>query len=230
VFPATLFDYNGVLVDDERVHLAAFREVLAPLGIDLDERTYWDRYLGFDDAGAFAAVLLDQGRPAPDETVVDLIERKKPVYLRMAEGNLHAFDGAAALVRRRAARGPAVVVSGALRAEIVMGLQVLGVGDLVTGIVAAEDTNRSKPDPEGYALGIAALDAIAGPGVGVRALVIEDSTAGVQAAKSAGLACAAVTHSYPESELSEAGADLVVGDLDALDEATLDALYRRLHA
>jgi beta-phosphoglucomutase-like phosphatase (HAD superfamily) len=62
VFPATLFDYNGVLVDDENVHLEAFRDVLGPLGIDLEEADYWEKYLGFDDAGAFRAVLVDAGR------------------------------------------------------------------------------------------------------------------------------------------------------------------------
>src|SRR5690606_1948390 len=55
VFACTLFDYNGVLVDDEHVHLAAFQDALAPLGISLSEADYWDKYLGFDDVGAFEA-------------------------------------------------------------------------------------------------------------------------------------------------------------------------------
>ena len=50
---AFLFDFNGVLVDDERVHFAAFREVLGRHGVALDEKTYVERYLAFDDATAF---------------------------------------------------------------------------------------------------------------------------------------------------------------------------------
>ena len=61
---STLFDFNGVLVDDESVHLAAFREVVAPLGIVIDDATYAERYLGFDDAGAFRAMLADAGAEA----------------------------------------------------------------------------------------------------------------------------------------------------------------------
>ena len=53
MFPATLFDFNGVLVNDEAVHLAAFRDALAGLGITLTDEAYVERYLGFDDRGAF---------------------------------------------------------------------------------------------------------------------------------------------------------------------------------
>src|SRR4051794_9700373 len=56
---ATIFDFNGVLVDDEHVHLEAFREVLAPRGIAITDDAYATRYLGFDDVGAFRAMLAD---------------------------------------------------------------------------------------------------------------------------------------------------------------------------
>ena len=62
---AVIFDFNGVLVDDEHVHFELFREVLASLGVPLDEAAYLDRYLGFDDRGAFSAALIDAGRDAP---------------------------------------------------------------------------------------------------------------------------------------------------------------------
>jgi beta-phosphoglucomutase len=81
VFPATIFDYNGVLVDDEVVHLEAFRDVLDPFGISLSEEDYWRRYLGFDDAGAFRAIFADHGRTATDEQIRSLIEAKRPRYL-----------------------------------------------------------------------------------------------------------------------------------------------------
>jgi beta-phosphoglucomutase-like phosphatase (HAD superfamily) len=227
VFPATIFDYNGVLVDDEEVHLAAFRDVLGPLGIELSEKDYWERYLGFDDAGAFRAVLADNGRAASEAEVAGLIEAKRPCYLERARGSLRGFAGAAELVRRRARTGPVVVVSGALRDEIALGLSVLGVADAVSTIVSAEDTQRSKPDPEGYFLGIAALERLSGRDAAVRAVVIEDSLAGIEAAKSAGLTCVGVGHSYPLEALTRAGADLVVPDLSAITDAALVELHRQ---
>lgn len=228
MFPATIFDYNGVLVDDEVVHLEAFRDVLRPLGVELSERDYWDRYLGFDDAGAFGAILADQGRPATDHEIRALVEKKRPHYLARAEGSLRGFAGAAALIRRRAAVGPVIIVSGALKDEIELGLRTLGVADAVAAIVSAEDTRRSKPDPEGYLLGIGFLTEHAGRSVAEHAVVIEDSIAGVEAAKAAGLVCVAVTHSYPAEALERAHADLVVPDLAAITEGALAALHLRV--
>jgi beta-phosphoglucomutase-like phosphatase (HAD superfamily) len=85
VFPATFFDYNGVLVDDEDVHLEAFREVLAPLGVSVSEEAYWNTYIGFDDQGAFDAILEDAGMPATRAEIAYLDEKKKPAYRRRAE-------------------------------------------------------------------------------------------------------------------------------------------------
>jgi beta-phosphoglucomutase-like phosphatase (HAD superfamily) len=69
VFPATFFDFNGVLVNDEVVHFETFREVLAGLGVGLSEHDYLHRYLGFDDAGAFRAILEDAGQSPSNEHV-----------------------------------------------------------------------------------------------------------------------------------------------------------------
>lgn len=228
MFPATLFDYNGVLVDDEHVHLEAFRDTLRPLGIELGESEYWDRYLGFDDAGAFRAILEDRGRAVTDEIVSGLIGAKKPRYAERARGALRGFAGAAELVRRRALSGPVVIVSGALRDEIELGLEVLGVRDAVLGIVSAEDAPRSKPDPQGYLLGRKLLEQHAGGAAAARALVVEDSIAGVEAAKAADLVCVAVGHSYPETALREAGADLVVPNIASITEEILGALSTRM--
>jgi len=230
VFPATLFDYNGVLADDESVHLSTFRAVLAPLGVELSEQDYWEQYLGYDDAGAFRAILRDAGKDAPDALVAELIERKRPLYLEQARARLVTFPGAAAAIERRAAAGPVGVVSGALRDEIELGLSLLGVRERVAFIVSAEDTTACKPDPEGYEIGKQRLGGLLAPELVRRALVIEDSLAGVQAAKAAGLACVAVAHSYSEPMLREAGADLVAPNIAELDEDALASLYRRLHA
>jgi beta-phosphoglucomutase-like phosphatase (HAD superfamily) len=228
-FPATLFDYNGVLVDDEHVHLSAFQRVLEPLGVVLTEQAYWERYLGYDDIGAFSAILSDAGQAPTRNQVTDLVEAKRPVYLELARTALRGFDGAASLVRSRARSGPVAIVSGALRDEIELGLRVLDVTDAVQHIVAAEDAPTSKPDPAGYLLGIDWLERSHGGDVARRALVIEDSIAGIEAAKAAGLCCVAVAHSYPTAELHAAGADAVFDTLASIDEGALAALYVRIH-
>lgn len=228
MFPATLFDFNGVLVDDEQVHLDSMREVLAPYGITISDADYAERYLGFDDVGAFRAMLTDHGRSASDAEVAELVERKRPVYMRRVENSLVVFEGAQDLVRRRAEAGPVAIVSGALRDEIVFALDIMGISDLIAFIVSAEDTAHCKPDPEGYLLGIAQLEKLVGGEKAKRALVFEDSLAGIQAAKRAGLPCVAVAHSYGEPELWAAGADGVASKIREIDDAHLRAVAEKL--
>jgi HAD superfamily hydrolase (TIGR01509 family) len=219
---ATLFDFDGVLVDSEPLHLAAFRDVLASRGIEVSDEAYAEKYLGFDDAGAFRAIFRDAGRDIDDAQVNALIEEKHPAFLARVSRELKPFPGAAELVRRRASRGAVAIVSGALEREIRFCLDRMGVLDLVRFIVAADHTTACKPDPQGYLLAMEKL-AHEAP----RAVVIEDSTAGVEAAKRARLRCVAVTHSYARDALSLAGADAVVDSLVAMTDALLDGTGAR---
>lgn len=227
MFPATLFDFNGVLVDDELVHLAAFQDAVAPLGIEISQEEYFQKYLGFDDAGVFQALLTAAGKSATKAEVERLIEAKRPLYMERARRELQTFPHAAEVVRTRASFGPVGVVSGALTAEIEFGLQHLGISDLVGKIISAEDTSVSKPDPQGYRMGIDWLRADLGERV-EEILVIEDSLDGIQAAKDAGLTCIAVAHSYSVEELSASLADLVVERLEQITPDLLELLYLQL--
>ena len=146
--------------------------------------------------------------------------------MQRARQGLRAFPGASEVVRDSAHRGPVGVVSGALRDEIDLGLDLLGVVDQIRFVVSAEDTLRCKPDPEGYRT---ALGHLGDPEPG-RVLVIEDSIAGVQAAKAAGLVCLAVAHSYAADALRRAGADTVLDTVAAITSTIVEGLGHRSHA
>lgn len=229
MFPATLFDFNGVLVDDEHVHLEAFRDAVRPLGIEIGEKEYWDELLGFDDAGAFEHLLKKAGLDSSRAEVRRLIEAKRPLYMARARESLKTFEGAAELIVARRQAGPVAVVSGALTEEIEFGLSVLGASEFVGKIISAEDTTVSKPDSEGYLLGIQWLREV-GCAHPDRALVIEDSLDGIVAAKRAGLPVIAVGHSYSRAELEASEADLVLDRLADIDEEKIAALYAKLYA
>ena len=53
---AIVFDFDGVIVDTERLHLLAYQDTLAPKGITMSADDYFARYLGYDDAGVFKAI------------------------------------------------------------------------------------------------------------------------------------------------------------------------------
>jgi len=216
---ATLFDFDGVLVDSEPVHLAAFNDVLATRGMSLDEREYTERYLSLDDAGVFRDALSRRQQTLREEDVRALVEAKHPRFLARFANSFRVFPGAAQLLARRAARGPVGIVSGALLEEITFALDRMGVRDTVAFIVSAERTTAPKPDPAPYLLGMEELRRLGHAG---GAVVVEDSPGGVVSAKKAGLRCVAVTHSCGSGELTSAGADAVTSDLDSLTDALLE--------
>ncbi len=216
---ATLFDFDGVLVDSEPVHLAAFNDVLAEHGIAIGEQEYAERYLSLDDAGVFRAVLTHRGGTLREEQVRALVAAKSPRFLARFEEGFRVFPGAAELIARRAARGLVGIVSAALEGEIVFALDKMGVRGKVAFVVSAEHTPVSKPDPAPYRLARARLERAGHRGA---AVAVEDSLGGVASAKGAGLRCVGVAHSYAEGDLARAGADATVADLSALSDALLD--------
>jgi HAD superfamily hydrolase (TIGR01509 family) len=216
---ATLLDFDGVLVDSEPVHLAAFNDVLAAYGIVIGQREYEERYLSLDDAGVFRAVLLRGGRTLREEEVRALVAAKNPRFMARFEDAFRVFPGAAELVLRRAKRGPVAIVSGALENEIIFALEKMGVRSAVTCIVSADRAPTSKPDPGPFLMALAELRRLGGP---ERAVALEDSAGGVQAAKRAGLRCIAVTHSSSAESLLGAGADAAVSDLASVTDALLE--------
>lgn len=224
---AALFDFNGVLVDDERLHLAGFNEVLAAQGVHITDEDYDARYIGYDDRGAFRAMLADHGLAHDDARVAALIEDKRAVYLRLAEKELRIFPGAAEALRAVSAEMPVVIVSGALRDEIEMALALMGARDLVRAIVSAEDTRACKPDPEGYLLGLDALRAAGHAGPAAACVAVEDSLAGIAAARAAGLKVLGVAQSHPAESLREGGAHAVLASVAELRASHILALGSR---
>jgi HAD superfamily hydrolase (TIGR01509 family) len=216
---ATLFDFDGVLVDSEPVHLAAFNDVLAALGMAIDEREYVERYLSLDDAGVFREVLTRKGRTVREEQVRALVAAKNPLFMARFRDAFRVFPGAEELVKRRAARGPVAIVSGALEQEIAFALEKMGVRSQVAFIVSAEHAPTSKPDPGPFLL---AMERLRGSAPAAGAVAVEDSAGGVIAAKRAGLRCVGVTHSVSRDDLLRAGADAAVSDLASVTDALLE--------
>jgi beta-phosphoglucomutase len=227
---AVIFDFNGVLVDDEPVHFALFREILAAEGIDLTERQYHSDYLGYDDRGCFEAALSSAGQRADRARVDSLIDRKAKRYEICAEAGLKIFPGAAAALSALAEHWPVAICSGALRTEIEFALDRMRVRDRVAAIVSAEDTTRCKPDPEGYTITLNVLRASArGALPKLRAdecLVIEDSMAGIESARAAGMRAVGVTHTYTLEQLELSGADAVFSAVADITPAWVKAFSR----
>ena len=224
---ALIFDFDGVVVDSEPVHLAAFQEVLTLEGITLSRDDYYQKYLGFDDHDCFKAVAVDNDMVFTDAKIRELTEAKTQLVLKEFQTSVQALGGAVELIRQAAGDGlPMAICSGALRQEIELASEAVGVRDCFQVIVAAEDVHRGKPDPEGYRLALLRLSRYAprGPEPG-ETVVIEDSPAGIEAAGALGMKVLAVSTSYPASELT--AADRIVASLAEVTPADLAEMVRR---
>jgi len=210
---AVIFDFDGVLADSEPLHLKSYQALLEPHGIHLDEKTYAERYLGYDDEGALQRIAVDYGLLLGDEEIEMLVIEKGHVFERLVGSRDVLYPGAADCVRRLAAAWPVGVASGALRADIDLILRGAGVGDLFAFIVAAGDTDRTKPAPDPY-LRAAELHGVAP----ASCVAIEDSHWGLESARAAGMRTIAITHTYPRAALA-GSADAVI---DSLAELTRD--------
>jgi HAD superfamily hydrolase (TIGR01509 family) len=197
---AILFDFNGVIIDDEPQHCDALIATLAEYGYDLDREAYYREYLGFDDRECFRFTFGRLGRPVDEPALAEAIERKHAHYARAVRGSLRLVPGAREFVEAAALDGyQLAIVSGALRREIELALELADLRPHFAEIVAAEDVSACKPDPQGYNRARAAL-ALAPS----RCVVVEDSLPGLAAARAAGLRCAMLATSHGASDCTDA--------------------------
>jgi len=223
---AVVLDFDGVVANSEPLHLAAFQQALADVGISLSARDYYERYLGLDDASALEAVAVDRNIVFGPEETRRFFERKACILGALLASPHVLFPGAAERVREYAAVLPLAIASGARREEIEPVLTAAHLRSCFTAIVAAGETPRAKPAPDPYARAMALLveaGVVADDVPRARCVAVEDSRWGISSAKAAGLTCVGVTTSCPAEALGDA--DAVVGSLASV---TLDFLAQVL--
>jgi beta-phosphoglucomutase len=216
-----IFDFDGVLADSEPLHLRAFQQVLATRRITLESTDYYERYLGFDDAGVFRALADDGGWKLTEAALAELIAVKGEHFEALVQQGAALFPGAADAVRRIADEVPIAIASGALRSEIEALLSTTDLRHRFECIVASGDTPRSKPAPDPYAKAVDLLrpsTTAAGLDPEGCFVAIEDSNWGIESARAAGLRCIGIAQTYPADTLH--GAHAVLPSIDRLDIET----------
>jgi HAD superfamily hydrolase (TIGR01509 family) len=181
---AVLFDLDGTLVDSEAQNAESVARVLAKIGRPLsdEEREF---VIGHGWAEIHHHLVANGEMPLSLEELMRgaAAEREQIVH----EEGLRVLPFAVETVRRLSARHRAAVVSGSSRAEVGATLKALGVDGCFPWFLGAEDTARGKPYPDGYLLAAQRLELPPG-----ECLVLEDSRAGILAARAAGMTVIAV--------------------------------------
>src|SRR5439155_26562965 len=79
---ALIFDFNGVLADDDPIHMEALRQVTQEEGLSFTEEEYLDKYLPLNDWDCFKTLFAERARPLPPAQLDDLIRRKSVYYFQ----------------------------------------------------------------------------------------------------------------------------------------------------
>jgi FGGY-family pentulose kinase/HAD superfamily hydrolase (TIGR01509 family) len=207
-----IFDCDGVLVDSEPISLALTRAHLARHGLELSEAEARDLFLGVSSASARKAAESRLAAPLPETFEADLGLELLASFERELRGIPNVRDAAAAL------GAPVCVASSSSPERIHVSLRIVGYADLFgPRVFSAREVENGKPAPD------LLLHVAAALGVGPEdCLVIEDSIAGVTAARRAGMRVFGFTGgSHVQggdyaARLIEAGAALTFSDMREL--------------
>ena len=207
-----IFDLDGVLTCTADYHYVAWKRVADELGVYFD-RTINERLKGIDRIASLEIMLERSENHYTPEEKMKIAGRKNGYYLELI-GKITPKDlypGVLELLERIKAGGIKTALGSASRNAFEITAK-LGIKDYFDAIVDANRINRGKPDPEIFItaaemMGLKCSDCA----------VVEDSTAGIKAAKAAGMTAVAIgrPEQFP-------GADLVYSETGELDLDDID--------
>ena len=214
---AIFFDFNGVIINDERIHLRAYRKILTSEGVELKDADYFAS-LGMDDVAFVRAAFSRVNKPLNDELMREVIEREHARHREIIKDDLPVASGVVAFIKNLARHYELGIVSMAERSEIDHVLNLAGISQEFSVVVSAAIDLRHKPAPDCYQR---ALELMNGrrradrklPLLASECVVIEDAPPGIEAARAAGMKTIGVTTTVSEILLRDAGADVVTPDL-----------------
>ncbi len=176
---ALIFDCDGTLADTMPIHFLAWQEAVEPAGLVFDEDRFYS--LGGVPTDKIIALLSEEQNKPVD--VTQLAIEKEEAFDKLIS-RVEPIEPIVAIVKEHHGQLPLAVGSGGIRATVIATLEAIGIRDMFEHIVAAEDTERHKPEPDVYlrAAELLGVDP-------TQCRVYEDTDLGIEAGKRAGMEC-----------------------------------------
>ena len=203
---AVIFDLDGVLVTTDELHFAAWKHLAEELGISGFTKTDNARQRGVSRMASLEVVLEKTDRKFSDEEKLTLAEKKNDMYVKSLESldKSAVLDGVFDFIAYLRSSGIKTAVGSSKNTPLI--LEKTDLADKFDAVSCGLDTQKSKPDPEVFL--------IAAQKIGIapsECVVIEDSDAGIEAAKAGGMYAVAVGEAENNSK-----ADISVSSLGSL--------------
>ena len=214
---AIFFDFNGVIIDDERIHVRTYREVLQEHNVELKDEDYFAS-LGMDDIAFTRAAFERVGRAVDDETARAIIDREHELHRAIIDAEVPWAPGVVTFIKEASRKFALGIVSMAELSEIEHVLNKSNLRSLFSVIVSARLGLDHKPAPDCYRAAFEDLNTKRRadrklPVLSAECLVIEDSPPGIEAARAAGMRTIGVTNTVAKKLLRAAGAEVVTRSL-----------------
>lgn len=227
---AIVFDFDGVVVDSEPLHYRAFLQVVLRYDVHFDYDQYLERYVGLDDRDGFRAILARRPQSktpveCDDALIATLCQQKAEAFESIVAEGFEPIAGILDFIGRLGSALPMAIASGATRGDVRLILGKLGLTDQFNPIITADDVARSKPDPATYLLAVQGLAQRLGqPALAASdCLAIEDTPAGLESARQAGLRTLGLATTHQAEALRMA--DRVIGSVQHISVQQLHAWF-----
>lgn len=208
-----LWDMDGVLVDTGELHYRAWARILTEHKIPFSKDIFRETF-GMNNWSILTLLL---GHEPEQELYTQISEGKEVAFREIIPGQVKPLPGAVGTLQYFQTKGiPQAIASSAPRENIDALVDELNLRNYLQAIVSAYKM-PGKPAPDVF---LASAKAIGIPPQDC--LVIEDSVAGVEGAKRAGMTCLAVTNTHPAEKLGQA--DFVIDNLLQLDAGFWESL------
>jgi len=199
---AVLFNFNGVIIKDGSIHIQLIDEILIQENLQPQRVKEREEFLGISHRAYLQNLLKNRGRVVTEAYMAQLLTRKAQAYVLELEKleKLPLYSGIEDVIFQiRSRHLKMALVSDALSLEIEMVLTSAKLAEYFPVIVSGDDISSDKPNPEGYLLAVERMNQIY-PELNLEpdeCLVIENTPAGIQAAKRAQMQVVGVANTYP---------------------------------
>lgn len=194
---AVLFDFNGVIINDEAIHNKLIDQLLIEENLRPKRGELRQICLGRSDRACLTDLFASRSRILSDANLDRLISRKSAAYQQELVNleKLPIYAGLSdILFNIHAAQLKIALVTGALRSEVSTVLARAELTDEFPVIISGDEPIPSKPEPDGYLLAVKRLNEFY-PTLNLapaNCLAIEDTFAGITAAKKQGFRSSAL--------------------------------------
>jgi HAD superfamily hydrolase (TIGR01509 family) len=213
-----IFDWDGVVINSATLHKKSWEILADELNLTLPTNHF---KLGFGKKNEIIIPKILQWSQSQTD-IIKWGKRKEEIYrdLGKIEGIPILKGMREFLDSLKSKKIPCVIGTSTEKENLSLAFSQLNIGHYFQGSICSEDVSQGKPDPEVFQKAAKIIEQKP-----ENCVVLEDSTHGIEAAKTGGMKALGILTTKQESELFKSGADQVINDPTMLNISLLQSLF-----